>query len=79
MATRSLILLVCLLLMVWSHSEKKTIPGEFDALNFKIGIYHKLLMIYVLCNRTFFLFGFGPAYVLFEIHLDWYWHSQQLL
>uniref|UniRef100_A0A3P9IHS6 aromatase n=1 Tax=Oryzias latipes TaxID=8090 RepID=A0A3P9IHS6_ORYLA len=27
MATRSLILLVCLLLMVWSHNEKKTIPG----------------------------------------------------
>ncbi|XP_024151783.1 aromatase [Oryzias melastigma] len=26
-ATRSLILLVCLLLMVWSHTEKKTIPG----------------------------------------------------
>lgn len=27
MATRTLILLVCLLLVAWSHTDKKTVPG----------------------------------------------------
>lgn len=29
MATRTLILLVCLLLVAWSHTDKKTVPGWF--------------------------------------------------
>lgn len=28
-ATRTLILLVCLLLVAWSQTEKKTVPGRF--------------------------------------------------
>lgn len=30
MATRTLILLVCLLLVAWSHKDKKTVPGSFN-------------------------------------------------
>lgn len=30
MATRTLLLLVCLLLAAWSHAEKKTVPGRFS-------------------------------------------------
>lgn len=29
-ATRTLILLVCLLLVVWSHTDRKTVPGELS-------------------------------------------------
>lgn len=29
-ATRTLILLVCLLLVAWSHTDKKTVPGRFN-------------------------------------------------
>lgn len=32
MATRTLILLVCLLLFAWSHKDKKTVPGRFNGL-----------------------------------------------
>lgn len=28
-ATRALTLLICLLLVAWSHTEKKTVPGRF--------------------------------------------------
>lgn len=28
-ATRALILLICLLLITWSHTDKKTVPGMF--------------------------------------------------
>lgn len=28
-ATTALILLICLLLVAWSHTEKKTVPGRF--------------------------------------------------
>lgn len=30
-ATRALILLVCLLLVAWSQTEKKTVPGRFTS------------------------------------------------
>lgn len=29
-ATRTLILLMCLLLVAWSHADKKTVPGRFN-------------------------------------------------
>lgn len=29
-ATRTLILLICLLLVVWSHTDKKNVPGRFN-------------------------------------------------
>ncbi|XP_028258638.1 aromatase [Parambassis ranga] len=32
MATRTLILLVCLLLVAWSHTDKRTVPGPFFCL-----------------------------------------------
>lgn len=85
-ATRALILLVCLLLVAWSHTDKNNVPGRFNDLTlcslFLCAGANSLTVLYIhviFHNRSFFLPGFGASSVICEIHLDWYRHSQQLL
>lgn len=75
--TRALILLSCLLLLVWSHAEKKRVPGGLQ----RVWIDSPLLLgeLTHLSRRSLVLSGLGPAPDLREVHLDRHRHRQQLL
>lgn len=84
-ATRTLILLVCLLVVAWSHMEKNTVPGRFGP---NLLAYHHFTnnfnttsntFIVIYHNRSFVLPGFGSTFVIFKIYLDWDRHGKQLL
>ena len=66
MATRILMLLVCLLLVTWSHMDKTTIPGKLSV------VIYQLL---TLCSFSLFVlkyiyFYFLPQQVLLSV---WVW------
>lgn len=81
-ATRTLILLVCLLVVAWSHTEKNTVPGRsgfsFLASDNELSVSAKKFTV-IYHNRPFVLPGFWSTFIILEIYLDWDWHSQQLL
>ena len=82
MATRALILLVCLLLVAWSHTDKNAVPGGFSDLtlcSLCLCAGARSYIHFIPRDRSFFLPGFGASSVICEIHLDGNRHSQQLL
>lgn len=87
-STKALTLVVCALLLAWSHTRQSSVPGErptHTAVFFHSAMQSKTILtdawceLMFYCCRSVFLSGFRPSALLPEVPLHWYWHSNQLL